>query len=538
MKEDNIVAGFDYVIVGAGSAGSVLAARLSERPGVSVCLIECGPSDDSVLVRCPAGVAAVVPRRGKHNWAFETVPQTGLLGRRGYQPRGRGLGGSSLINAMIYTRGHPSDYDDWAALGNRGWGYDDVLPYFRRAENYELGKNAWHGTGGPLNVAALRDPNPAAHAFVTAAQEAGYARNDDFNGASQDGFGLYQVTQRDGVRHGTARAYLHPAMARSNLKVFTDTQVLQVLFDGPLAKGARCRGAGGDFAIHARREVILCAGAFQTPQLLMLSGVGPADELQRHGIAVRHHLAGVGRNLLDHVDYIALYQTHDDSVFGITLKQAMRLPGMIRAWRRDGRGPLTTNFAEAGGFARTRGDLERPDVQFHFLVGFAEDHGRRRYPGRYGMSCHVCVLRPKSVGQVTLGGADPQLAPVIHPNFLAEPEDMRTLIDGYRITQKIMQQPAFARYRLRDMHPPQSSEDALERQIRSRADTIYHPVGTCRMGSDRLAVVDEQLRVRGLTGLRVVDASVMPTLVGGNTNAPTIMIAEKAADLILEGNIA
>jgi choline dehydrogenase-like flavoprotein len=529
---------FDYVIVGAGSAGSVLAARLAAQRNVQVCLIESGPPDESVLVNCPAAIAAVVPRRGKYNWAFETVPQAGLLGRRGYQPRGRGLGGSSLINGMIYTRGHRSDYDDWAALGNRGWGYDDVLPYFVRAENFEGGGDAWHGTGGPLNVAALRDPNPAARAFVAAAQQAGYPRNDDFNGATQEGFGLYHVTQRGGIRHSTGRAYLRPSMSRGNLSVWANTRALKLVMEGRRATGVQCRGASGDFTIGARREVILCAGAFQTPQLLMLSGIGPADELRRHGIEPRVGLEGVGRNLQDHVDYIALYQTHDNSVFGITLRQALRVPRMAREWRREGRGALTTNFAEAGGFARTRKDLDRPDIQFHFLIGFSDDHGRRRYLGRYGVSCHVCVLRPKSVGRVTLAGADPMLSPVIDPNFLGEHEDVRTLMEGYRITQAIMSQSAFARYALRDMHPAPQGEAAIEQLVRSRADSIYHPIGTCRMGSDPLAVVDDELRVHGVAGLRVVDASVMPTLIGGNTNAPTIMIAEKAVDLIRQGDTA
>ncbi|WP_322015414.1 GMC family oxidoreductase [Paraburkholderia sp. J12] len=529
---------FDYVIVGAGSAGSVLAARLAERGDVQVCLIESGPPGESALVNCPAGMAAVVPRRGKYNWAFETVPQPGLLGRRGYQPRGRGLGGSSLINGMIYARGHRTDYDDWAALGNRGWGYDDVLPYFRRAEHFEGGADAWHGTDGPLNVAALRDPNPAALAFAAAAQEAGYARNDDFNGEHQEGFGLYHVTQRNGVRHSTGRAYLRPAMSRRNLTVWANTQVLNLVLEGRRACGVRCRGESGEFTIGARREVILCAGAFQTPQLLMLSGIGPADELQRHGIEMRVALEGVGRNLQDHVDYISLYQTHDDSVFGLTLKQALRAPRMVRTWRREGRGPLTTNFAEAGGFARTRADLDRPDIQFHFLVGFSDDHGRHRYLGRYGVSCHVCVLRPKSAGRLTLAGSDPLLAPIIDPNFLAAQADVETLMDGYRITQRIMRQPAFARYRLRDMHPAPQGEAELERLVRSRADSIYHPVGTCRMGHDPLAVVDDELRVHGVAALRVVDASIMPTLIGGNTNAPTIMIAEKVADLIRQGDTA
>lgn len=522
----------DYVIVGAGSAGCVLAARLSEDPSLSVCLIEAGPVDRSPAIHCPAGMSALVPRRSDLNWAFETVGQPGLNGRQAYQPRGRGLGGSSSINAMVYTRGHPADYDDWAALGNSGWGYADVLPYFLRAEHNERGASAHRGTGGPLNVADLRDPHRASLAFVAAAREAGYAVNPDFNGPVQEGFGLYQVTQKNGRRHSAARAYLAAALERPNLRVLTASHALKLMLEGQRAIGVECRGPHGLFQVRARREVVLSAGALQSPQLLMLSGIGPGTELRRHGIAVQHELPGVGRNLQDHIDYIAPFESDANDLFGLTVRQLLRLPRMLRDYRRHGRGLLTTNFSEAGGFARTRLELERPDVQFHFLPALAEDHGRRRAWGRYGVSCHVCVLRPKSVGSVTLSGADPLAAPSIDPNFLSHEDDVKTLVAGYRIVRRIMAQPALSRFVKREVYPAPPDDDALVELIRRRADSIYHPVGTCRMGRDAQAVVDASLRVHGLQGLRVVDASVMPTLVAGNTNAPTIMIAEKAADLI------
>ncbi|WP_119289988.1 GMC family oxidoreductase [Azohydromonas sediminis] len=524
---------YDYLIVGGGSAGCVLAGRLSEDADASVCLIEAGPRDDSVLIHCPAGLA-VLAQTGGANWAFETVPQPGLGGRRGYQPRGKVLGGSSSINAMIYLRGQREDYDAWAAAGNPGWGWDDVLPYFRKAEHNERGADAFHATGGPLNVADLRSPNRFAQRFVEAAQQAGYPLNPDFNGAGQEGFGLYQVTHRDGERCSAAKAYLTPHLGRTNLHVRTGVQALRVVFEGRRAVGVEVREGGQVRTLRARREVLLSAGALQSPQLLMLSGIGPGAALQRHGIAVVHDLPGVGANLHDHPDVVLGYDApHLTELFGISLAGAVRAVRGIVEWRRRRTGMLTTNFAEAGGFVRSRPDVATPDLQLHFVVGKLVDHGRKTVFG-HGYSCHVCLLRPASRGSVSLASADPLAAPRIDPNFLAERGDVDALVRGVKITREILAQPALAAHGAREFATSAAARDdaQIEQFVRRHADTIYHPVGTCRMGPGPGDVVDAQLRVHGVQALRVVDASVMPTIVSGNTNAPTIMIAEKAADLI------
>ena len=518
---------FDTVIVGAGSAGCVLANRLSADPAHRVCLIEAGPEDRSPLIHIPAGILGTLPRR-QVNWAFATEPQPGLGGRRGYQPRGRVLGGSSSINAMIYMRGHRSDYDDWAALGNPGWAYSDVLPVFRRSEDQQRGADAWHGIGGELPVADLASPAVASGAFVESAVRAGLKRNPDFNGASQDGAGLYQVTQRRGRRCSATVAFLRPVLARPNLAVLTGRHATRIVFEGGRATGVEVVGPGGTARIGATRELILSAGVFGSPQLLLLSGVGPRKELERHGIAVRHELPGVGANLADHVDLALVYRSDDARLMGITARTALRALAGYFAWRNRGTGILTTNFAEAGAFLRTREGLARPDVQLHFVVGLVDDHARKLHYG-YGVSCHVAVLRPKSRGRVGLQSADPRAAPRIDPAFLAEADDLATLVAGVRRAREIMEGAPLAPHRGAELFTEGTGDEALVAQIRRRADTIYHPVGTCRMGSDAMSVVDATLRVHGIEGLSVVDASVMPTLVGGNTNAPTVMIAEKAA---------
>ena len=531
---------YDYVIVGGGSAGCVLANRLSADGKHQVCLLEAGPRDTNPFIHIPGGLIQIL-RSKVHNWHFMTEPQAHLDGRPRYWPRGKTLGGSSAINAMCYIRGNAWDYDHWASLGNAGWSYRDVLPYFRKAENYEPGANDFHGVGGPLNVAALRDPNPLAQAFIDAAAQAGHKLTADFNGAQQEGAGYYKVMQKGGERCSNARAYLSEAAGRPNLTVLTGVHATRVLFDGKRAVGVRYFESGRYVDALATREVILAAGAIGSPQLLLLSGVGPKDEIQQHGISVVHDLPGVGRNLQDHLDVIIT--TRNTSRQAISFHPLSLWRGLVGLFKYIffKRGDLTSNSAEAGAFSKSSPAEPIPDLQFHLVVAANTHHAQQLAPlFGYAYSLHACVLRPRSRGTITLRSADALAPPRIQPNYCEVPEDFEKLVAAFKQARAILAQPALAPHRGAELDPGPAvqSDDEIRAWIRANAETIYHPVGTCKMGLDDLAVVDPQLRVRGLTGLRVVDASIMPALIGGNTNAPTTMIGEKGAAMVLEQALA
>ena len=528
---------YDYIIIGAGSAGCVLANRLTEDAGKRVLLLEAGGKDKSLMIKMPAGVGGLISKAGPQNWGFWTEEEPNLDNRKLWWPRGKGWGGSSSINGMIYIRGHARDYDQWRQMGLAGWAYADVLPYFKKSESLEGGGDAWHGGEGPLKVSKASSPNPIYSAAIEAGAQAGYPLTEDFNGFRQEGFGPYQLTIHDGQRWSAARGYLHPALNRPNLTCLTGARTTRIIIENGRATGVEIHEdkTGKRRTIMADGEVLLCAGAVQSPQILQLSGVGDPEMLAQNGVPVVKALKGVGANLQDHLDVCMSWICPQPITAYSMRKGLIKTLGVGLNYMLFGKGVGRQNFLESGAFLRSRPDLDRPDLQIHTVLAIMQDHGKVAVP-RDGFTFHVCQLRPESRGRVSLKSADPLADPAIFANYLSAEEDRRAIREGVRMMRKVAEQSALNAYRGQEYSPGADvqTDAEIDAWIKRSAETIYHPVGTCRMGAagDPMAVVDADCKVQGVAGLRVVDASVMPTLVGGNTNAPTIMIAEKIADSI------
>jgi len=532
----------DFVIIGGGSAGAVIASRLSEKSNFKVCLLEAGGWGSNLLFRAPAGGLLMLRDKPKfHNWAFHTTSQKGLNNRRGYQPRGKVLGGSSAINAMIYIRGQKEDYDSWANEGNSGWSWDEVLPFFKKAENNENGSTKFHGNLGPLEVSNQKAAKPISQAYIDACANSQVKIRNDFNTGDNEGAGFWQSTifhsnRKNGQRCSTAAAYLLPHVKnRKNLEIITKATVVKIIFEGKKAVGLEYMHKGKKRKITAYKEVILSAGSLMSPAILQRSGVGASEDIKPHGIDLIHKLPGVGKNLQDHIDFNFCFKTNDNNTLGFSPGGFLKILGEAAKWLIHGNSLISSTLSEAGGFLKTEQSLKRPDIQHHFVIGLIDDHLRKLHYG-YGYSCHVCLLRPYSRGTVTLASAKHDDAPLINPNFLDDSRDVDTLIKGAKMTQNILNTPPLKKYQRSEIYGVHGdlTDKQWEKHIRSRADTIYHPVGTCKMGNDALAVVDNSLKIRGLKHIRVVDASIMPTITSGNTNAPTIMIGEKGSAMILD----